>query len=52
MYLSMKQKHKFLAIDAMKKLLYLGEIRKSGAYHLNMINTVLIIYITALVKAE
>jgi hypothetical protein len=52
MELTMKQKAKFLQPVADEKLFYLVQVRELLAYHFNMINSVLIIYITALLKTE
>ena len=52
MKLSLKQKVKFLAKAVSEKLLYLGQIRNLLTYHFNMIYSILIIYIAALLKTE
>lgn len=48
----MKQMEKFLMMLLTKKLFYLGKLRKSLAYHFNMVNSVFYIYITALFEAK
>jgi hypothetical protein len=52
MELSMKQKAKFISIAAGEKLLYLGQVRESLAYHFNMINSIFNIYVAGLFKTE
>ena len=52
MNLTMKQKVKFLVIEVIEKLLYLGQLRNLLTYHFNMVDAVFIIDITALFKTE